>query len=180
MRLFSVVLSLLLAACNFSTDVGDASMEDAGTADANNVEVVNSMSGSLAFPIKFAGAYFRQLDDGRPDMTNASVLLLSESTPCPDPLSPLRLEAKGLVLQVYNNNTGSLEGTFDVTSAGAEIQFYQHSADGGFPTQIDSASSGTFTFSKVSTDGITGSIGITLVDGGLLAGTFNAPRCQTF
>jgi len=106
------------------------------------------------------------------------VMLLSESMPCPDPTSPLLFDAKGLFLSVYDNNTSSLERTFDVTSSGAEIQFYQHFADGGFPTLIDRASSGTFNFSSVSAAGITGTFSITFADGGLLTGNFDAPRCQ--
>jgi hypothetical protein len=120
-------------------------------------------------------------DDGGTDLSQIQVAIASIDFSCADlrgrpPAGP----GYALVLYAMSTDGGSAKGTF--TSNGSNINLVELNPDGGTPVAFETISAGTSTFSLIwnntISEGVAGSLDLTLADGGTIQGAYAASACE--
>ena len=102
--------------------------------------------------------------------------------PCQHPMIPVAGPGQALALEGDSSDGGLGKGTF--VSTGFNINAMGLNPDGGTPLTVDFAAPGTSTFAldwgADPTEGVTGTINVTLGDGGTIQGTFAGSYCGAY
>ena len=126
-----------------------------------------SLNGSSAFEVKACRAFARSLPDGSPDFSRVTVSLANVKFACP---SPTVGPGTALTLDAHSTDAGAGKGAFA-----------QLNPDGGAPTSVEFPT-GSFSiqWGADPTRGITGTVGLTLIDGGTIQGRFAGSYCGAY